>query len=145
MNILKLELRILNKEYLKNSIHLVLFLAVLGLCCCTGFSFSLFAEIRGYSLAVMCGPLTVVSLVAEQKDVQASVVAAPGLGSTRLSSYGAWSLLLCGMCNVPRSGIEPVSFALSSGFFTTEPPGKLPEVTFSPPRKKKKTSFIRNC
>ena len=30
--------------------------------------------------------------------------------------YGMWGLL--------RSGIEPVSPALASGFFTTEPPGK---------------------
>ena len=29
------------------------------------------------------------------------------------------------MWDLPRSGIEPMSNALASGFFTTEPPGKL--------------------
>ena len=37
-------------------------------------------------------------------------------------SLRAW--LLCSRWNLPRPGIEPMSFALASGFFTTEPPGK---------------------
>ena len=37
---------------------------------------------------------------------------------------GTWALLLCGMWNLPVSGIEPASPALQGGFFTTELPGK---------------------
>ena len=40
-----------------------------------------------------------------------------------LSSCGAWALLFCGMWDLPRSVIEPVSPALASRFFTTELPG----------------------
>ena len=32
--------------------------------------------------------------------------------------------MLCGMCDLPRPGIEPVSPALAGGFLTTAPPGK---------------------
>ena len=43
----------------------------------------------------------------------------------RLNSHGTQALLLCGMWDLPRSGIEPVSHA-SAGRFFTEPPGKPP-------------------
>ena len=43
----------------------------------------------------------------------------------RPSSYGAWVQLFRSMCDLPRSGIEPVSPALAGRFFTTEPPGRL--------------------
>ena len=58
------------------------------------------------------------------------------LSGCRLSSWGAWALqhrlnsccaqawLLCTTWDPPRSGNEPVSPALSGGFFTTETPGK---------------------
>ena len=35
------------------------------------------------------------------------------------------ALLLRGLWDLPRSGIEPVSPALAGRFFATEPPGKL--------------------
>ena len=61
-----------------------------------------------------------------------SVAAAHGLSSCgsralehRLSGCGAQAYLLCGMRDLPGSGIEPVSPALAGSFFTTEPPGKL--------------------
>ena len=41
----------------------------------------------------------------------------------RLSSCDAWVQLLCGMWDLPRSGMKPSSPALAGGFFTTEPPG----------------------
>ena len=44
----------------------------------------------------------------------------------RLSGCGAQALLLCGIWDLPRSGIEPVSPALAGKFFTTELPGKPP-------------------
>ena len=40
-----------------------------------------------------------------------------GAQKHRLSSCGAWSGLLCGMWDLPRSGIEPISLALAGGFF----------------------------
>ena len=39
-----------------------------------------------------------------------------------LSSCGAWTELLCNVWVLPGSEIQPVSPALASGFFTTEPP-----------------------
>ena len=42
----------------------------------------------------------------------------------RLSSYASQALLLCGMWDLPRTGTEPMSHALTGGFFNTEPPGK---------------------
>ena len=56
------------REYIKQFFlfGLFLFLVVLGLCCCVGFS--LVAANGGYSLVVVCGLLTVVaSLVAEYR------------------------------------------------------------------------------
>lgn len=64
------------------------------------------------------------------QGVWALVVAAPRLSSCRswapghrLTSCGTWVQLLCGMWELPGSGIEPASLALASRF-TTEPPGK---------------------
>ena len=63
--------------------------------------------------------------------MRASVVVACGLSSCgsqalerRLSSCGPWALLLCGMWDLPRPGLEPVFPALAGGFLTTVPPGK---------------------
>ena len=42
----------------------------------------------------------------------------------RLNSCGTRAWLLCGMWDLPRSGIKPMSPALAGGFFTTEPPRK---------------------
>ena len=47
-----------------------------------------------------------------------------------VAETSAWAQLLCGMWDLPRSGVEPVSPALAGGFFTTEPPGK-PEALVS--------------
>ena len=49
----------------------------------------------------------------------ASVVVAHGL-----SSCGSRAYLLCGMWDLPRPGLEPVSPALAGGFLVTVPPGK---------------------
>ena len=42
----------------------------------------------------------------------------------RLNGCGAWAQLLCGMWDLPKSGIELLSSALAGEFFTTEPLGK---------------------
>ena len=60
-----------------------LFLAVLGVCCCMGFS--LVAASGGYSL-----------------------VAAPSSRECGVNSYGAQAWLLCSMWDSPGSGIEPM-------------------------------------
>ena len=109
-----------------------LFLAVLGLCCCT-WAFSSCGE-WGLLFIAVCGLLIVVaSLVAEhglqvrglqQLQHLGSVAAALGPQSMRasavvahrLSSCGAQAQLLLGMWNLPRPGIEPMSPALAGGF-----------------------------
>ena len=60
------------------------------------------------------GPLTIVaSLVAEHR-----------LQMRRLSNCGTRAQPLCGMWDLPRPGLEPVSPALAGRFSTTAPPGK---------------------
>ena len=54
--------------------------------------------------------------------MRAQFVVAPGLEST--GSIVVHALLLLGMGDLPGSGIKPVSPALTSRFFPTEPLGK---------------------
>ena len=82
--------------------NIYLFLAVLGLLCCPGFS--LVAVSRGYSVDEVCSLLSAVaSLVAEQgsRVCRVSMVAAPRLERTgsiveahRLSCFRAYGILL---------------------------------------------------
>ena len=51
----------------------------------------------------------------------ASVVLVQAL---ELNSCGAWAWWLCGMWDLPGSGLKPVFPAVANRFFTTEPPGK---------------------
>ena len=84
--------------------------------------------------AVVRGPLIAVASLccgAWALGTWASVVVARRLSSCgswalehRLSSCGARALLLRGMWDPPKPGLEPVSPALASGFLTTVPPGK---------------------
>ena len=83
-------------------------------------------------------PVAVSSWGAQALVSWTSVAAAHGLSSCgsralehRLSGCGAQAYLLCGMRDLPGSGIEPVSPALAGSFFTTEPPRK-PEGAFHP-------------
>ena len=93
-------------------LFIYLFLAVLGLRFCVR-AFSSCGE-RGPLFIAVRGPLTIAaSLVAEHK-----------LQMRRLSSCGSRAQLLCGMWDLPRPGLEPVSPALAGGFSTTAPPGK---------------------
>ena len=87
-------------------------MAALGLCFCAR-AFSHCGK-RGPLLIAVRGPLTiVVSLVAEHR-----------LQTRRLSSCGSRAQLLCGVWDLPRPGLEPVSPALAGRFSTTAPPGK---------------------
>ena len=74
---------------------------------------------RGPLFITVRGPLT----------VAASPVAEHRLQTRRLSSCGSRAQLLCGMWDLPRPGLEPVSPALAGRFSTTAPPGK-PHFTF---------------
>ena len=98
-----------------------LFLAALGLCCCTQ-AFSSCSE-RGLLFVVVRRLLiAVASLVAEHGallSMWASVAAARGL-----SSCGARASLLCGMWDLPGPGFKPVSPALAGRFLTCAAPGK---------------------
>ena len=69
---------------------------------------------RGPLFIAVRGPLTTVaSLVAEHR-----------LQTCRLSSCGSRAQLLCGMWDLPRPGLEPVSPALAGRLSTTAPLGK---------------------
>ena len=87
-------------------------MAVLGLCFCAR-AFSSCGE-RGPLFIAVRGPLT----------VAASLVVEHRLQTRRLSSCGSWALLLRGMWDPPRPGLEPVSPALAGRLSTTVPPGK---------------------
>ena len=106
----------LMKVFFKILLHfyffLYLFLAVLGLRFCVR-AFSSCGK-RGPLFIPVRGPLT----------VAASLVAEHRLQMRRLSSCGSWAQLLCGMWDLPRPGLEPVSPALAGRFSTTAPPGK---------------------
>ena len=58
--------------------------------------------------------------------IAASLVAEHRLQMRRLSNCGSRAQPLCGMWDLPRPGLEPVSPALAGRFSTTAPPGKPP-------------------
>ena len=106
-----------------------LLMAVLGLCCCTGFS--LVAASGGYSPVALQELLTAAAplVCSTGSRAQASAAVAHGLSGCssralkhRLNSCGAQAHLLS-MWDSSRSGIELMSPALAGGFFTTGPPG----------------------
>ena len=102
---------------------------MLGLHCCTGFS--LVAASGSYSQLRCADPSVRWLLLLRSTVSRASVVVACGLRGCcsqalehRLSVCGTWAYLLCGMWDLSRPGIEPLSPTLVGSFFTTEPPGK---------------------
>ena len=110
-NFISLFVFFLNKFY--TFIYLfILFLAVLGLRFCAR-AFSSCGK-RGPLFIAVRGPLT----------VTASLVAEHRLQTRRLSSCGSQAQLLCGMWDLPRPELDPVSSALAGRFSTTVPPGK---------------------
>ena len=93
-------------------------MAVLGLRFCA----------RAFSSCGKWGPFFIV--VRGPLTIAASLVAEHRLQMRRLSNCGSRAQLLCGMWDLPRPGLEPVSPALAGRFSTTVPPGK-PSVTSS--------------
>ena len=77
---------------------------------------------RAFSSCSEWGPLFIV--VRGPLTIAASLVAEHRLQTCRLSSCGSRAPLLCGMWDLPRPGLEPVSPALAGRFSTTVPPGK---------------------
>ena len=94
-------------------------MAVLGLSFCAK-AFSSCGK-RGPFFITVRGPLTIV----------ASFVAEHRLQTRRLSNCGSRAQLLCGMWDLPRPGLEPVSPALAGRFSTPAPPGKPLKAFFS--------------
>ena len=127
----KVRLFIWDFSFVFLNLFIYLFLATLGLCCCTRALFScsewglLFVVVRGLHIVVA------------SLGTRASVVVARGLSSCgsralehRLSSCGTQALLLHGMWDLPRPGLEPVSPALAGRFLTTVPPRKSQDFSF---------------
>ena len=69
---------------------------------------------RGPLFIAVRGPLT----------IAASLVAEHRLQTHGLSNCGSQAQLLCGIWDLPRPGLKPVSPALAGRLSTTEPPGK---------------------
>ena len=117
--------------FLKNILFIYLFLAGLGLCCCTQ-PFSSCGEQGLLCCSARASHCSGFSCCrAQALGMRASVVAARGLSSCgsralerRLSSCGAPAQLLCGMWDLPGPGLKPMSPALAGRFLITVPPGK---------------------
>ena len=105
-----------------------LFLAVLSLCCCTGFALVVWVGLlssagaqASHCSGLFCGAWVL--------GAWASVLVAHGLRicsswavEHKLNSCSTWILLLQGMWDLLRPETEPVLPVLAGGFFTTEPP-----------------------
>ena len=98
--------------FFKNYLFIYLFMAVLGLRFC----------VRAFSSCGKWGPLFIA--VHGPLTITAFLVVEHRLQTPRLSNCGSWAQLLCGMWDLPRPGLEPVSPALAGRFSTTVPPGK---------------------
>ena len=77
---------------------------------------------RAFSSCGKQGPLFIA--VRGPLTIAASPAAEHRLQTRRLSSCGSRAQFLCGMWDLPRPGLEPMSPALAGGFSTTAPPGK---------------------
>ena len=78
------------------------------------------------SLVLVCGLLIVVTSLAVEHGLQGRWLISYGSQDLqhKINSCGAWVQLLCGMWDLPRPRIKPMSPALAGGFFIPEPPGK---------------------
>ena len=77
---------------------------------------------RAFSVCGKWGPLFIA--VRRPLTIAASLATEHRLQTRRLSNCGSRAQLLCGMWDLPRPGLEPVSPALAGRFPTTAPPGK---------------------
>ena len=113
-----------------------LFLALLGLCCCLGFSIVVTG--RGYSLVAVCRFLTLsLSFFFGGRGGGLSCCKKWAVGCVGFTACGFWTLehwfnscgiqalLLDGMWDLPGSGIKPISPAIAGGFFALSQHGGL--------------------
>ena len=77
---------------------------------------------RAFSICSKWGPLFIA--VRGTPTIVASPVTEHRLQTRRLSNCGSRAQSLCGMWDLPRPGLEPVSPASAGRFSTTAPPGK---------------------
>ena len=120
------------ESFLKNKFIIYLFLAALGLHCCTQ-AFSSCSE-WGLLFVAVCRILIAVASLVPEHGLQACGLQElwhTGLSSCvsralerRLSSCGTRAQLLRSMWDLSGPGLKPVSPALAGGFLTTAPPGK---------------------
>ena len=100
-----------------------LFLAELGLCCCS----QAFSSCREQGLlfsSLQCVGFSLCWLLCSLLEHGLQARGLQQLWRMGFSSCGAQAQLLRGMWDLPRPGLEPVSPALAGGFLTTAPPGK---------------------
>ena len=101
-----------------------LFLALLGLCCCSGFPL---VVASGDQSLLQCAGFSLWWFLCYAEEAL-GLLGFHSCGSQalehRLNICGAQTQLLCSTWHLPRLGIEPVSPALAGGFFTTESLGK---------------------
>ena len=76
---------------------------------------------KGYSLVSMCVLFIVVASLVAEYGPWSSALGFQSMGSVVV----AHKQLLCGMWNLPRPGIKPVSPASAGRFLPTVPPGEL--------------------
>ena len=93
-------------------------MAVLGLHFCA----------RAFSSCGKRGPLFIT--VHRPLTIAASLVTEHRLQMCRLSNCGSRALVLRGMWDLPRPGLEPLSPALTGRLSTSAPPGKPPHCSF---------------
>ena len=102
---------------------------------CNFWQCQVFTAVQAFPLVAMRGSYSPVAmhglLIAVDSLVEHRLWAHTGFSSWssqalehRLSSCGTWAQLLHNIWDLPTPGIKPMSPALASGFFTTEPPGK---------------------
>ena len=97
---------------------------------------------RAFSSCSERGPLFIA--VRRPLTIAASLVAEHRLQTHRLSNCGSRAQLLCGMWDLPRPGLEPVSPVLAGGFSTTAPPGKPTNLIFVFQLRFNKVQYAKN-
>ena len=102
-------------KYLKLSTCLSM--TLLGLCCCTQ-SFSSCSTQASRCGGLSCGAWAFGTWASAFAACRLNICG-PWVLERRLSSCGTRGLLLRGFCDLPRSGMEPMSPALAGKFLTT--------------------------
>ena len=115
-------------SFLKNCICLLS--ALPGLCCCSGFSLA----VMGDALQLQCVAFSLQCLLLLQRMGSRRGGVGSAVHRLQSSVVVAFGLCCSTACGIfPDQGSNPVSPALAGGFFTTEPPGKPPNLVFKWP------------